>query len=259
MFLFDMIIEKLKKREPIALVTVISTKGSTPRKAGAKMLVGREGLVAGSIGGGHFEHKILSETLSFLDQGGFHRRTFHLSRDLAMCCGGTMEVSMDVFSPSPRLFIFGAGHIAREMAPLGQKLDFETYVLDEREDFLKSEHFAEGIQLLDDMQAFRREVPLEKGDCCLVMTSDHQLDQKIIEMILSGPLPGFIGLIGSASKWAKFKKRLEHKKFPLKKIETVTCPVGLDLGGQGPMEIALSIAAQLVKRRYQEESRPRSQ
>jgi xanthine dehydrogenase accessory factor len=81
----------------------------------------------------------------------------------------------------------------------------------------------------------------------VIMTHRHDFDQDILETLLNFEKKKYIGLIGSRSKWERFKQRLTLKGVPLGKLEQVHCPIGLPIGGKSPQEVAISTAAQLLK------------
>lgn len=250
--IFRILEAELTLRRRVALVTVIGTQGSTPRKGGARMLVGLTGLIAGTIGGGTFEHRVIQSAVALLAKGGFHRLQFHLTRDLAQCCGGAMEVSVEVFVPARRLVIFGAGHVALELARVCGPLGFNIHVVDDREDWATKERFPE-CTLHDDFLCFLgdsgtkgRMPPLEPEDLCVVMTAEHQTDQKIVEKLLALSPVRYIGLMGSATKITKFHQRLKAKGVKPADLARLHAPVGIDIHAETPYEIALSIAGELV-------------
>src|SRR6185436_14504888 len=105
-----------------ALVTIVRTSGSTPRKAGAKMIVCGDGEILGTVGGGRIEHELVAEARSALEIGEPRVVHRHLTRELAMCCGGSVEAFIDVPAAQQHLVLAGAGHIHAALAPLGAKL-----------------------------------------------------------------------------------------------------------------------------------------
>ncbi|MGE4158962.1 MAG: xanthine dehydrogenase accessory protein XdhC [Planctomycetota bacterium] len=237
---------ELERRQRCALVTVIGAQGSTPRKEGSRMIVGKSGLLEGTIGGGTFEYQVIKAAIPLLAKGGFHRLQFHLTRDLAQCCGGAMEVSVEVFVPARRLVIFGAGHVALELSKVCTPLGFDLHVVDDREDWANKKRFPEG-SLHDDFMVFKRgSLQLETDDLCIVMTAEHATDQQIVEALLATTEVRYIGLMGSATKVAKFHQRLKARGISASALKRLHAPVGLDIHAETPYEIALSIASELV-------------
>lgn len=248
MIVLDALKAAIDARQAVALVTVIGTRGSTPRKPGAMMLVSADGrLLSGTVGGGTFEHRILEKSPELIRQGGFHRITIHLTRELAMCCGGEMEVTVDVHTPPHRLILFGAGHIAQALCPMAAACGFDVVVIDDREEFLNDPSLAAASSRLDDPLGYARHLALEPSDLVTVMTASHDQDQAILEKILADNVAGFVGLIGSKTKWAKFRERLVARGLPDERVDAVECPLGLHIHAETPAEIAISVLAGLIE------------
>lgn len=241
-------LRRVEARERVVLVTILSTRGSTPRKAGARMLVGREGLVAGTVGGGRFEQEVLGRAAGVMEKGGFLIDRVLLTQGLGQCCGGEMEFSVERLRPPERLFVFGAGHVSEQLVPIAARAGFSVTVLDERPELLTRERFPDAARLLDviDPIDWGSRVALDADAWCVIMTHDHPLDQRILQRLLNHDLP-YIGLIGSLTKIRKFRLRLETAGVPAEKLDRVHAPIGLDIGAETPAEIAVSIAAELVR------------
>jgi len=294
---------------PAALATVLRTAGSTPRHAAAKMIVGTEGLLAGTIGGGRIEHDVTEAARRVAAGGPAVRIERSLGADLGMCCGGKMEVLVEPLDaaravplgeaarrrarrlpcalvtdlggsgkdvrdtdpclvekrprfdgdrfvepilPSPRLVLFGAGHIARALAPLAAATGFEVIACDEDESFLTPERFPT-VRLVtsfavDDVA--REIAPFGACDYAVIVTRDHAVDQEILAALLGRDELAFLGLVGSRAKVARFHKRLAARGLaPETAWARLHAPVGLDLGAETPEEIAVAILAQLVATR----------
>lgn len=231
------------------LATVIDHGGSTPRVAGARMAIWAEGF-EGTIGGGAFELHIIEEARRML--GGWkqvRRIDVHLVRDLGMCCGGRMSVFMEQVEPRPPLRIYGAGHIGTELAAIADRAGFAVTVVDGRAEWADATRFPEGVAVEDaDPEDHLRAHPPGEAEFVVVVTHDHPLDEALVRMMLPAveTTPRYLGLIGSRGKWARFVKRYTARGFSAAQIGRVRCPVGLDLGGTTPAEIALSIVAELV-------------
>lgn len=235
---------------PFVLATVVATGGSTPRLAGARMVITPSDQ-QGTIGGGAFEHHVIQQARALLADP---IRTVasvevHLVQDLGMCCGGKMTAFLEQIAPPPRLWIFGAGHVAAALAPLVVALDIDLCVVDERAAWADPARFPASARVIDadPLDHLRREPP-GPTDHVLVVTHDHALDEAIIRALAPHPL-AWLGLVGSRGKWARFRRRLAARDLPAPALDRVRCPVGLDLGAVTPAEIAVSIAADLVATR----------
>lgn len=246
----DIIHELLSSQEPCALCTVVAISGSTPRKAGAKMIVkdngSNTGALVGTIGGGAFEHHIRSLALKAIQENAPRLVKTSLRNELGMCCGGEMTVFIEPLQKQPRFICFGAGHISQNLCPLAHRLGFSVSVLDQRKELLELQAFDIATDRTNDTSIFAIEkLNLSLDDYVVVATHDHQLDQRIVEDVLNYPIK-YLGLVGSERKALMTAKRLEAKNFSHDQIAQVICPAGLTIKAQTPQEIALSILAQIT-------------
>jgi xanthine dehydrogenase accessory factor len=227
-----------------ALATVVRTSGSTPQQPGARLLLRPDGRTLGTVGGGAIEHAVLAALGEAQRSGTSQLLTWNLAQDLGMCCGGTMVVFVEAILPAPRLTIFGAGHVARAVAPLARSVGFEVRVVDEREELNTVERFPGCALELHDPAIVLKGGPLGDDDWVLIVTHDHRLDEEVLGLCLR-QRPHYLGLLGSQRKLIRIAQRLLQRD-PSLSLERLHSPVGLDLGAIGPEEIAVSIAAELV-------------
>ena len=137
----EALLELLRSGQDGALATVVRASGSTPQTAGARLLLRTDGTSVGTVGGGAIERAVL-EALHEAKRGRKAQlANFDLGRDLGMCCGGSMQVFIEPIHATPRLWIFGAGHVARPTAALARSVGFEVVVVDEREELNTVERF----------------------------------------------------------------------------------------------------------------------
>jgi len=242
--------------KPAALCTVVSSEGSTPRKAGAKMIIiiaddPAKPQIINTIGGGAIEHYVVAQALEAISSGEPRLLTTSLRNDLAMCCGGQMSVFIEPIKVSPKLIIFGAGHIAQALCVITQNLDFETHVFDFRVDLLESLAFKNCVKHPGEISSFScGSINWEADSYVVVATHDHQLDQQVIESILHREFK-YLALVGSLRKAIMTRKRLLAKEMSPSLCDRVTCPAGINIHAQSPEEIAVSIAAQLIQVRHE--------
>ena len=227
-----------------ALATVVRTSGSTPQEAGARLLLMPDGSTHGTVGGGALEHAVLVALREAQSSGTSQLLTWNLAQDLGMCCGGTMVVFVEAILPAPQLTIFGAGHVARAIAPIARSVGFEVRVVDEREELNTAERFPGCTLELRDPATVLKVGPLADNDWVLIVTHDHRLDEEVLALCLR-QRPHYLGLLGSQRKLVRIAQRLLQRE-PSLSLERLHSPVGLDLGAIGPEEIAVSIAAELV-------------
>lgn len=238
-----------------AFATVIGVGGSTPRSGGARMLVYEDGSTVGTIGGGALEHQVIGLAHEVLRTGRPDRFDAHLVRDLGMCCGGRVEVYVEPLQIRVPLVIYGAGHVALATAPVLRALDFDVTVVDEREDLLTPERFP-GCRL--HAGPARDHARAQAGDPdahWLVVTHDHALDQDLVEILLPKTC-AWIGMIGSRGKVARFLVRFRAAGLDEALFRKLCAPVGLDIGAETPSEIAVAIAAELVRVRRRADRPP---
>jgi len=236
---------------PAVLVTVLRAEGSSPREAGAKMVVAADAL-HGSVGGGHLEltaTEIARDLLAGPGAGGAPlQREFPLGPSLGQCCGGAVTLLFELVSPPRwRVALFGAGHVGQALVRLLGDLACQVEWIDERpEAFPPAPPANVRAQVSDAPEEAVARLPA--GADLLVMTHSHALDQRIVEAALRRPDLRLVGLIGSRTKRARFLSRLEHRGFPPEALARLTCPIGLPgVGGKRPAEIAIAVAAQLLQ------------
>ncbi|WP_158773680.1 xanthine dehydrogenase accessory protein XdhC [Cobetia sp. L2A1] len=241
---------------PHALATVITVAGSAPRGAGTKMLITPQTL-HDTLGGGRLEQLVVERARALLDtaKAGCHLEEIALGAHAQQCCGGHVQVLIEAFADSaPHLVLFGAGHVGQAivtlLAPLGWHIDW----CDSRLEQLASVTIPEGckarvtchnLDILDSQTA--TSVPPACESHVLVMTHDHVEDQALVALLASRKDLASLGLIGSASKWARFRQRLradlnEHE------VARIRCPIGIaGIPGKRPEEIAIGVVAELLQ------------
>lgn len=249
--------EAMRLGRTVVLATVVGVDGSAPRAAGARMVIGAEGPLAGTIGGGQLEHRVVRMAAEVLETGKPRRFQVHLTRDLGMCCGGAMDVYLEPVLPDDRLVIYGAGHVARPTAAIARMLGFGLTVVDQREELNTEERFEGAARVLSDPRAHARALVSDPRTYLLVTTHDHALDQDLVEILLEREW-AWLGVIGSRAKLAKFFLRLRAGGMPEERFSRVNGPVGLDIGAETPAEIAVAITAELVRVRRHADRPPLS-
>ena len=238
-----------------ALATVVRTSGSTPQQPGARLLLRGDGSLVGTVGGGAIEHEVVAALRVARETGASQLMARELGYDLGMCCGGRMEIFVEPLEPSPRLILFGAGHVAKPTAALARSVGFRVMVVDEREEQNTGERFPGCERQVDEPTGVLRRVAPGERDFILIATHDHRLDEEILALALAlDARPRYIGLVGSRRKTFRLLQRIARRRGGVGDLpgvlEGVYAPVGLDIGAVGPEEIAVSIVGELVALRH---------
>ena len=214
------------------------------------MVVLGDGAVLETIGGGAIEQQVVTASLALLADPTkqTHSLETHLTHDLGMCCGGSMTVFLEKHEPPPKLTIFGAGHVGKELAQLAQHVGFQVTVVDEREELLTAERFPQAVRTVAHPADIAKSLPGGPDSYFCVTTHDHPLDQACIEALLPKPA-AYLGVIGSRRKAARFRQRLVAAGFLDSDVNRLESPMGLDIEAVTPQEIAVSIVGRLISLR----------
>ena len=239
--------EEIKnEQESAALCIVVDTKGSTPRKQGAKMIVYADGRIFGTIGGGGIEKEVADKALELIASGKPEKCVFNLGADLGMHCGGHMEVYIEPIGAAQKLYIFGAGHIGKALAGFAKALDFGVTLFDPREDIFKGKEFENCNCINKDYFEAIEEALFDGNTYCVIVTPKHTFDEEILARIAGKP-HAYVGMIGSTRKVDLLKKRfLAEKLLTAAELETIDMPIGIKLHAESPQEIAICILAKLI-------------
>lgn len=242
----------LDRGEAAALITIVSTSGSTPQRVGAKLLAFADGRTIGTIGGGCYEHDALGKAREAMR---LHRASlvhYALNDDLAaesgLICGGQMDVYIEPVEPAPHLYLVGAGHVSLELGRVAQQVGFRLHVLDDRAKFASEERFPDADVVVADIPQWLQDNPLPAAAFAVVMTRGHRYDLDALR-VLARRECRYLGLIGSRAKILRIFDALRAEGVEPGHLERIHAPVGLDIGAVSPAEIAVSVAAELVAAR----------
>jgi len=231
---------------PAVLCVVTETTGSTPRKAGSKMLVFQDGAIKGTIGGGSIEFQVIQDALKNISCGSPFTKRFHLEDDLKMQCGGTMEVYFETIGCLPKLYIFGGGHIGKAVAGYAPGLGFRPFVFDQREGIFElwnipgvETRTGDYLQIIDSLT-------FDKNTYIVIVTHQHESDEKVL--LACAPLENaYLGMIGSKRKVSEIRKNaLENKILSAELLAKIDMPIGIPFAAETPAEIAISIVAKMI-------------
>lgn len=246
-----------------ALVTVVSTNGSVPRGIDAWMIVTPEGF-HGSIGGGTLEWKAMAEAQEMLAHGGGKRSVdYVLGPELGQCCGGRMQLSIELFDRNRlelidslavddvetrrAVYLFGAGHVGRALVLALAPLPFDVIWVDPRPNAFPS-HVPQNVTMVQPADVPSALVSAVHGTLVFVMTHSHALDFAIVDAALRNANIAHTGLIGSATKRARFESRLGEAGVEPHRIAGLLCPIGVGgIASKHPSAIAAAVAAQILQ------------
>lgn len=247
MELYEQIAQLTREGRAFVLATVIGSQGSTPQKPGSKMVVLSKGETRGTVGGGAIEQQIVEAAVALLADPEATSRLIetHLTHDLGMCCGGKMQVFLEKHAAAAQLWVFGAGHVAREVAALGHRVGFQVEVVDERRELLTEARFPLVKRNLAHPADVARAHPGGPDCYFCIVTHDHPLDQACVEALLRKP-SAYLGVIGSRRKAERFKLRLTAAGFTPAELEKMKSPMGTPIHALTPEEIAVSIVGELI-------------
>ena len=254
--LYRIILDELNKGKPVAVVTVVEKIGSGPRAPGAKMIVTSEGGVYGTIGGGLFERDVIENALEALSEGKPRMLKYAFRRDnvtsdsipTGLECGGSLRVFIDVVKPTPRLVIVGAGHVGKALGDLANAMGLPVVVVDVDGKLASKERFpyAEEVVVARSHAEGLEKAGIRRTDLVVIVyggvESDYEALIKALEL-----KPRYVGLMASRRRVMLYLKKIREEGVEVDDSGIiVSAPVGIDIGGQTPSEIAVSILAEIV-------------
>jgi xanthine dehydrogenase accessory factor len=247
---FSALTEALQQGDEVALVTIVSSTGSTPQRVGAKMLVYADGRTVGTIGGGCYENDAFWKAREAITARRPLSVKYELNDDFAqesgLVCGGQMEVFIEPVEASPDVYVFGAGHVGFFTARLAHDVGFRAHVVDDREKFANADRFGQGIAVIvEDIPTWLGTHSLPPTAYAVIVTRGHRHDLDALRALVQKPLR-YLGLIGSKAKVKRIFDALREEGIPADVLKPVHAPIGLDIGAITPQEIAVSIVAELI-------------
>lgn len=234
-----------KRGVPFVLVTVLSVRGSAPCEPGRRMIVSANAQ-RGTVGGGRLEQEVLEQARGMLGGGKEPSglESLSLGSRLGQCCGGRVVVHYEAVNAAmPAVAVFGAGHVGQELVRILSRLPNRVTVVDSRRDWLARLPKADGVTPVFEPEPADAVADLPQGSVCAVLTHSHDLDLEVCRALLKRGDMGMVGVIGSRSKAARFRSRLEKRGLDGGKLE---CPIGRQ-AGKDPVSVAVGIAARICE------------
>ena len=230
----------------VALATVTAVQGAPPARPGFKLLVCAEGTATGNVGGGELEARILQDALAAIESGQAGTTHYTLREEgvdaIGMLCGGEVTVFIEPYLPRPTLLVVGGGHVGRPLVELARTVGYDVQTVDVKQ--------ARGDQLQISPES------VKAYTYAVLITENHTTDEEALRRLLSTPAR-YIGMIGSRNKVATILGHLRSDGYSDEQLARVHAPIGLDLGGREPAEIALAILAEVEAVRHSGSGKPR--
>ncbi len=245
MTIYETLRDELEREQPITLITVLDAPEASGAALGYKLLVWPDGRHQGSLGNLALDRLATELAHDPAIATGCHRVALEAGDAESLA-----ELFVEVFAPPPTLVIVGAVHVAIHLAHFAKRLGFRALVLDARAAFATAVRFPHADELILRWPAEAlSEMPIGDGTYCVFLTHDPKLDDPAMAVALERGAR-YVGALGSNRTHAKRVKALRERGLTEDQIARIHAPIGLDLGGRRPEEIALAIAAELVQARY---------
>ncbi len=240
------VLDALDAGDAVASVVLLSSSAPGAGEAGSRLLLSETGTVTGTLGDAALDAGALEAARAVLASGEAGTRQLQVGSE-------SVRLFLEAHLPPDELLIVGAGHIAVPLARLGGMLGFRVTVLDDREEFATEERFPEAALVLRaDMADPFRDVRIGRRSYIVLVTRAHKYDFDCLSSLIGrarpgAPEPRYIGMIGSRRRVRAAFEALLDAGVPRAPLERVHAPVGLEIGAETPEEIALSIAAEIVR------------
>jgi len=246
-------VDRIASGEDVVLVTVVAVAGSVPPRVGFRMVVTASS-TEGTVGGGALENEAIRTARALLEGGGEARLERIDVAKIGMACGGEVTLFLEPFRAATRLWIFGGGHIGKALAPMAAAAGFSVTVADNRPEFAEVSRFPEASRTI--CAPYGEAVKLvPEGAFVVIVTHGHMHDEEVLGAVVRmEPRLPYVGMVGSSRKIAKALD--EIRATGVDPGPDVYAPIGLDLGGDTPGEIALAIAAQILGVKHRKDALP---
>lgn len=255
---YEQILKAIKENRSYAIATVVKTEGSAPRSAGAKMLIFADGASFGSIGGGIVEKNAVSDARIAMKTGKTSLKTYSAvsmeDADKGIVCGNNMTIFIEPGEKLPCLYLCGCGHVAQAVLPIAKSLGYYVTGIDARD----VSGFSETLRQLDELHILDNFDQIDTldfvpGSAFIVGSFSHKSDRDILNAILSKE-PAYVGMLGGKPKIKALFKMLLEQGYDEETLKTIHAPIGLDIGGEKPAQIAVSVMAEILA--VQNEKKP---
>lgn len=255
----------IEKGEDFVVAKVVDTKGSAPRKKGAVLLMKKDGSTLGTVGGGLLEaetEKLCKKTFETKERDHIYEFTLDEKQKgaLDMGCGGDATIQIQYISAddpgdfvkefklASTAYIFGGGHVAYALEPVLRHVDFNTVVIDDREEYANPQRYPKAVRTIavDNFDNAFDDITTDEDSYIIIVTRGHRGDLQVLRQALKRPF-AYLGMIGSRRKNALLYDALREEGVTDEQIAQVHSPIGLSIGSETPEEIAISIVAEIIQ------------
>ena len=247
--------EYLSRGREFVSASVFNVQGHSPASEGSRMLVVKDGIAAGTVGGGAMEKDVIRKALELFSSCKSRVITYDLESGSAvendektgMPCGGKVSVFLEYFGSPDSLYIFGCGHVGEALVNVLSGPGFSVNCIDEREEY------AEKIKQRYHVPVFAGfpEMDSRRNTFIVIASYSHEKDYEILKKIIADKTEyEYLGIVASSGKWKTIKEKLEKEFGGRIDYSKIYSPAGLDTGGRTPADIAISIAAEINTVRY---------
>jgi xanthine dehydrogenase accessory factor len=241
--LYEEFKDRLAQEKGMAIATVVSGEAHV----GAKILILPDKSAHGSLGDAALEKLVIADAERAIWSGFAQTRVYSVESE-----SGTQsyEVFIEGFPPPPRLVIVGAGHIAIPLTTFAKTLNYRVVVVDARAAFATRERFPHADELIVEWpDTYLEKADLNPSTAVAVLTHDPKFDEPTLKVVLNHEV-GYVGAIGSRKTGEERNERLLRQGLSPEQIARIHGPIGLNLGGKSPEEMALAIMAEIVATHY---------
>ncbi len=242
--IFDKILNLNSNGIDLVLCTVISAKGSTPLKEGAKMIVTSDNTF-GTVGGGLTENKAIEVARELLHSSKSKKIEIELISKDSTSCGGVVEIFFEPINQNHKLYIFGGGHVAKALVEVARDIGFNITVVDDRQEIIDEWSVKGCTAIHSGFLEFIDKIHYDNKTFITIMTYEHSQDWDIISRCINKEW-AYLGLMGSKNKIRGMRRKLIEFGIKEEIIDKVDMPIGLEINSQSAKEIAVSITAKLI-------------
>ncbi|MHC4514909.1 MAG: XdhC family protein [Planctomycetota bacterium] len=252
--IFEEIARLRREGTPAALATIVGTRGSTPGQETMRLLVLEDGTFLGTVGGGCLEAEVYEAAKEVIRDEHPRTLTFRLTKhdspDSGLLCGGEVTIFIESIT-TPRLTVFGGGHVSKALVRIAAMAGFRVTVADDRATYARRDRFPEAADVVcQDYVKTVAEMSMQANSYAVIVTRGHKEDGVVLEAFArrweQGSQLKFLGMIGSKTKKAVLFRHLKEAGVAAEFLQTVRSPVGLCLGARNHEEIAVAVVAELI-------------